>query len=237
MSTAIQGEDTVRGLLREAARWRVAGLLFRRPNEARCRELAALSRETGEGDLVEAAGDAEGTSEGLYHAWLGPGGPLSPREVSYRPIEDPGRLLAEIGAFHQAFAYHAGTEDPHDHVAVAADFTAYLALKEAFAAGSAREQDAAVTREARERFVERHVRPVARGMARRLAKVEEDVNTAHFSAAVRLLARLAGAAGMAGDAAASDPPFPPPGLDDAEFDCGVCDHAGDEGCAGPRSHP
>jgi hypothetical protein len=235
MSTAAPTDDLVRGLLREAARWRVAGLLFRRPDASRCRERTAIALETGEDEFVDAVAAAEDTTEGLYHAWLGPGGPLAPREVSYRPIEDPGRLLAEIGAFHRAFAYNADSEDPADHVAVAADFTAYLALKEAFAAGSAREQHAEVAREARERFVERHVRPVARGMARRMALVEQDVNTAHFSAAVRLLARLAGAdVGDVGDDAL-DMPFLPPGLDDDDLDCGTCHHAGDGGCAGRRS--
>lgn len=215
---------TTHALLRDAARWRAAGLLFRRPDSGRSREAAGLAREADDADLVRAAREARDTEEGLYHAWLGPGGPLSPREVSYRPVEDPGRILAEIAAFHRAFAYRAGVEDPVDHVAVAADFVAYLALKEAYAAAGADRDHAATTREARERFVERHVRPMARGMARRLSRVENGVATGHFVHAVGVLARLSGA-----DTEAArtrdvdlDAPFLPPGLDDASFDCGGC---------------
>jgi len=212
-------------LLHEAARWRVVGLLFRGPTVARSAERITLARETGEAELEDAARAAARTGEGLYHAWLGAGvGPLSPREASYRPIEDPGRILAEIAAFHQAFAYSAGSEDPPDHVAVAADFVAYLCLKEAFAADAARDADRATTREARERFLERHLRPLARGMARRLAQAAPDVDRGHFGAAVSLLLRLAGTGVEPGDAA-DDTPFPLPGLEDDAFDCGVCPHA------------
>lgn len=222
MSADVHAETTVRELLHQAALWRISGLLFRRPGRARSRALAVLASETHDGAFIEAAAAASVTSEGLYLAWLGPGGPLPPREVSYRPAQDPGRILAEIAAYHEAFAYHAGPEDPADHVAVAADFVAYLALKEAFAASSEREADAAVTREARERFVDQHLRPMARGMARRMSNVALDVNVAHFAAAVELLARLSGTGGASSaDAdAALDAPFPLPGLDDDSFDCG-----------------
>jgi TorA maturation chaperone TorD len=207
-------------LLHESARWRILGLLFRRPNAARCRELAQLACESGDADLIRADEVAASITEGQYQAWLGPGGPLSPREVSYRTVEDPGRILAEIGAFHRAFAYRTDGEDPVDHVAVLADFVAYLALKEAYALSSTREHEATITREARERFVERHVRPVARGMARRLSHVADDVSTAHFLVAVDRLSRLARA--DVGTDETVDAPFLPPGLDDESFPCGGC---------------
>jgi hypothetical protein len=141
--------------------------------------------------------------------------------VSYRPLHDPGGILAEIGAFHRAFAYHAGTEDPADHVAVAADFVAYLALKEAFARGAAREPDAATARAAREQFVAQHVRPVVHGMARRLFRAEPGVDRAHFGRALSLLSRLAGSDAEPRDAGAdaSDSPMAPQTLDPGSFGC------------------
>ena len=227
MNTTNAVDATVRDLLLEAARWRLTSLLFRRPNGARCVELTSLARESGEAELVDAASAAATTTEGLYHAWLGPGGPLAPREVSYRPIEDPGRLLAEIAAFHQAFGYHGGTEDPADHIAVAADFMAYLFVKEALAAGASGSADAETTRGAREQFAERHVRPAARGMARRMARVVEGVDTAHFALTVGLLVRLSGVAADTSEAdAAADAPFLLPGLDDDTIDCGAFGDAG-----------
>ena len=222
MSATWVESDSLRSLVCESARWRVVGLLFRRPDSARSRDVTQIARESGDPELLRAAEAATATTEGLYHAWLGPGGPLSPREVSYRTVEDPGRILAEIGAFHRAFAYRADGEDPSDHVAVAADFVAYLALKEAYATGFTGATDAEVTRDARERFVERHVRPVARGMARRLAHVADDVSTAHFVLAVDLLMRLSGARLGPDEVADLDAPFLPPGLADDSFPCGAC---------------
>jgi len=219
MSAPTWSGPAVRELLRQAARWRVAGLLFRSPARARALALDRLADETNDPECRAAAAGATATGEGLYLAWLGPGGPLPPREVSYRPAQDPGRILAEISAYHEAFAYHASAEDPADHVAVAADFIAYLSLKEAFAAGAERPIEAEVTRDARERFVDQHLRPIVRGMARRLAHVAEEVDTAHFPAAVGLLARLAEVDPAAIDAE-GDAAFPLPGLDDDNFECG-----------------
>jgi hypothetical protein len=222
MSTSAAIDGTTRELLRASARWRVAGLLLRRPSHARARELRDLARESGDAELLRAVQEASTTDEGLYQAWLGPGGPLSPREVSYRPVEDPGRILAEIGSFHRAFAYRPDAEDPADYVAVASDFVAYLHLKEAYAAACGGTDDATVTRDARLEFVNRHVRSVVRGMRRRLATVEDGVATGHFVAALALLARLADVEGGPESGDDRDAPFLPPGLDDATFDCGGC---------------
>jgi len=48
---------------------------------------------------------ARGAVEGHYLALLGPGGPASPREAAYVGLGDPGRTLAELRAFYDAFAY------------------------------------------------------------------------------------------------------------------------------------
>lgn len=53
---------------------------------------------------------------------LGPGGLASPREVAYRGMGDPGQILSDILAFHEAFAFRPEAEEPPDHVAVEAGF-------------------------------------------------------------------------------------------------------------------
>lgn len=212
----MSGAGEVERLLREAARWRIAGLLFRRPRAGWHEELMALSREVSDPRIAAAVADAAGAAEGAYLAWLGPGGPVSPREVSYRPIEDPGRLLAELSAFHEAFAYMPGTEDPLDHVSVAADFTAYLVLKQAWALASGRETEAATTHAGRTRFVERHASALASGIASRI--VADDRAPAWLRGAATTLCALAGVDPERPvlDAAS----FPRPGLDCDAFDCG-----------------
>ena len=210
-----------RAALVDAARWRLAGLLFRRPRAGWRDQLEALSSEVGDARLAEAVAAAGDATEGVYLGWCGPGGPVSPREVSYRPLEDPGRLLAEISAFHRAFAYRSDEDEPRDHVAVAADFAGYLTLKEAFAVATGREEAASTTRAARERFVARHVAPLARGMTRRLERAGEA--PAWLAAAATALGALAGAGtGQPGDDGADDDAaFPRPGLDRGFPGCAV----------------
>ncbi|HXV76123.1 MAG TPA: hypothetical protein VD788_07365 [Candidatus Polarisedimenticolaceae bacterium] len=176
--------------LRDAARWRLAGLLMRLPRADRAREIELLAREADHPSLTAAVAAAVDATEGGYLALLGPGGPLSPREVSHRPLEDPGRLLAEIAAYHRAFGYRASAEDPADHLAAAADFAGYLLMKEAFAERSGLHRAAMTTREARAGFVDRHVRCTVRGMRRALEASGTPVPW--LGAALEAIARLAG---------------------------------------------
>jgi TorA maturation chaperone TorD len=114
---------------------------------------------------------------------LGPGGLVPARAVAYRPFADPGWSLADIGRYHRAFGFHLVAEEPADHMAVLADFVAYMLLKEAFA----RESDdefADSTRGAREMFIDEHLVPTAARMADRL----EACGAVDWSAAARLLA-------------------------------------------------
>ena len=91
------GEARVKELLREAAAWRLLGLLFERPRDGWWREVEMLSREVVDPEITAAAEAArDGGGEGRYLALLGPGGPVSPREVTYRGMEDPGRIFADI---------------------------------------------------------------------------------------------------------------------------------------------
>lgn len=237
MSTAVANEQQVVERLRVAAAWRLAGLLLRRPTPAVREEIAALSCGVGESPLAAALAAAAHATEGEYHGWLGAGGPVSPREVSYRPLEDPGKLLAEIAAFHEAFAYRANAEEPADHVAVAVDFLGFLTMKEAFAVALGRSEDAGVTSAAAERFRERHLVPMARGMLRRFERFESP--DGYLACTARAVLVLAGVdpEDATTDAALDGSPFLRPGLDDDTFECGseCLRDAGD--CAGRRPEP
>lgn len=157
-------------LLREAAEWRLMGLLFEYPREGWREELAALVSQVSDPALREAGQEARGDGHaGLYLAVLGPGGAVSPREVGYLPLQDPGRILADVTAFYEAFGYQPALTEPLDHVAAEAGFLGYLKLKEAFARSRDATEEAAVAAEAAESFLAEHLRNVAEPLSRRLA--------------------------------------------------------------------
>jgi len=153
----------------EAARWRLLGLLFERPRRGWCEEIEALAREVGDARLIEAARQAAAVTEGAYLAVMGPGGTVSPREVAYRPMGDPGRILAGLRGIYEAFGYAPLVEDPPDHVAVQIGFVGFMKLKQAYAevrdeAGAAR-----LTAEAVAGFIDDHLAGFSGELARRLA--------------------------------------------------------------------
>jgi TorA maturation chaperone TorD len=159
----------------EARILRFLALCFERPRAGWLEELSDLAGEIAAPAPSEIAEQAHDADEGAYHALLGPGGTVSPREVGYRRLEDPGRILAELARVHEAFGFRPrSSEEPIDHLAVEIDFVAYLCLKQAFAIAGGDEQAAAVTREARRHFVDRHLGPVARAFARRLGGAGPD---------------------------------------------------------------
>jgi len=92
-------------LVAQAAAWRLASLLLERPRPEWKSEVAQLCSEVTDGTLSSCAKEADQGTEELYHRLFGPGGMVSPREVSYCGFEDPGRLMAELSAFYQAFSY------------------------------------------------------------------------------------------------------------------------------------
>ena len=150
--------DTVHAdLLAAAAEWRLLALALRRPTTARAQEVASLAAEVADAELRDAALAAVGSDAATYLLVLGPGSAISPRLVAYRGTEDPGWILADVMRYYDAFAFHPRVEDPPDHVTVAADFVAYLYLKEAFARADGRDEAAELTRAARERFVREHL--------------------------------------------------------------------------------
>jgi nitrate reductase assembly molybdenum cofactor insertion protein NarJ len=157
-------------LLREAAEWRLIGLLLACPQGDWQTQVAALAAEVHDKQLTAAAAAArQEAGEGLYHTTFGPGGPAAPREISHREYLVPGPSLSELSACYDAFAYRPATDEPPDHVAVEADFIAYLRLKEAYAVARDDDEQTAVTAEAARRFVEDHLSSIAEPLALSLA--------------------------------------------------------------------
>ena len=124
-------------LLRQAAAWRLIGLLLECPGPDWMKQVLALGRDCDDPRLQSAAVAAQTeASEGLHHSLFGPGGPVSPREVTYSGGVQFGYLMAELNAFYRAFAYAPTTMEPLDHLSVEAGFMAYLGMKRAYALAS-----------------------------------------------------------------------------------------------------
>lgn len=157
-------------LLAEAAAWRLLSCLLERPRNGWRTDLAALAGEVDDAALAACARRAaEEASEGSYLAVLGPGGPVSPREVAYYPDRDPAVILARLGALYGAFAYRPASEDPPDHIAVELGFAGFVALKRAWAAAHGDEDACAVVTSAAALFRAEHLEPFAAALAERLA--------------------------------------------------------------------
>lgn len=182
-------DPRVQELLAEATVWRLLGLLLERPREGWWQDVAALSAAVRAPDVTAAAQSAkEEAGEGVYLAILGPGGLVSPREVAYRGMEDPGQILADIKAFYEAFAFQPETEEAPDHIAVEAGFLGYLCLKEAFARSRGHEDEAETAAHAASRFRQEHLSVLAWPLADRLEKAD----VRYLSLAARALAPRTG---------------------------------------------
>ena len=151
-------------LLAQAAAWRLASLVLERPRTGRRDEIERLSCELTDGELAAYAKGAQDLTEENYHRLFGPGGTVSPREVSYCGFEDPGRLMAELNTFYRAFSFEPRREEPNDHISVEVGFVGYLFLKEAYAGLRKSTGAAEITRSARERFMNDHVLRCAEGI-------------------------------------------------------------------------
>ena len=190
MSSWHEAVDRQKEVLREAARWHLLARLFERPRpgwldgmRALCTELSGEDRE-----LAAAVRQATGVGEGQYLAVLGPGAPVSPREVAYRGWGDPGRILADVAGIYEAFAYRPKSEDPPDHVAVEAGFVGYLCLKESYALARRETEHAERVAQGRKAFVGEHLGTFAAKLARKL----ETASVPHLSLAAALLASWCG---------------------------------------------
>lgn len=155
-------------LLAQAAAWRLASLLLEQPRPQWRVEITELAPEVRDKNLRDSAIKTEQATEELYHRLFGPGGAVSPREVSYCGMEDPGQVMAQLASFYQAFSFTPHREDSIDHISVEAGFVGYLFLKQAYAELQGDSESGAITKEARERFVREHLERCAQGLVHRL---------------------------------------------------------------------
>lgn len=161
-----QGE---RALLEEAAAWRLIGLTFARPRgdwEETIRLILGERSVDAKVAMLAARAIGEATEAGFLSAF-GPGGAVSPREVSYRPDVDPGRVLAELKARHDSFSFRPQTEEPPDHISVEVGFVGFMRLKEACARMMGQAAYAVVIRAAADQFVRDHLVYLAAGLRQR----------------------------------------------------------------------
>jgi nitrate reductase assembly molybdenum cofactor insertion protein NarJ len=174
-TTGARVEPCAHDLLRDAAHWRLLGLLFEPPGGAWRRDLSLLAREVDDAALGAAAEAAlASATEGLYYSVFGPGGPAPPREVSYHESLELGSLMSELAGYYTAFGYRPADSEAPDHVAVEVGFVAYLRLKEAYAAAAGDAEQAGAARQAAERFRTDHLAMFAAVLAARLTESEID---------------------------------------------------------------
>lgn len=157
-------------LLGEAAEWRLLSLLFECPSAGWREQISSLAGEVEDAELRAATEQAlEQASEGLYHSIFGPGGPASPREITYQNTVQAGYFLSELLCYYESFAFRPVSLEPPDHVSMETGFVGYLRLKEAFALESSDVEHAAVTREAAEKFIEEHLSNISGPLAAALS--------------------------------------------------------------------
>ncbi len=179
----------VHSLLREAAEWRLMGLLFECPSDDWRRQIAINAAEAADPDLRAAASHAvEEGDEGTYHSIFGPGGPAPAREATWHESMELGYLMSELSICYQAFAYTPTAAEPPDHVAVEAGFVAYLKLKEAFATAEGEDAKANVARDAAATFI----RDRMASMGEPLGALLADSGVAYLALAGKALARRTG---------------------------------------------
>ncbi len=158
------GAPATEALVAQAAAWRLASLLLERPRPQWRSEVAELAAEVKEPKLRLSAAETGQATEELYHRLFGPGGTISPREVSYCGMEDPGQVMAQLASFYQAFSFTPRREESIDHISVEAGFVGYLFLKEAYADLQGDSESGDITKEARERFIKEHLERCAQGL-------------------------------------------------------------------------
>jgi nitrate reductase assembly molybdenum cofactor insertion protein NarJ len=162
-------------LLGEAVEWRLLSILFEYPASGWRERLTAVAREVRDQRLKECADSAlTQASAGMHHSIFGPGGPVSPREATYTSGIQLGYLLSEISGFYEAFAYRPETEEPVDHVSVAAGFVGYLRVKQAYALSCGEEDKAAIAAEAAGEFLREHMSRLAAAVAAGLEPIAPD---------------------------------------------------------------
>jgi hypothetical protein len=178
------GPTDVRSAMRESTGWRLLGLLFEKPRLGWRGEIELLAQEISDPELRRTAMASRAFDEGSYMRVLGPGGPVSPREVSYRPSGDSGSLLSELAGFYEEYSYRPEmAREPADHVAVELGFVGFMSQREAYALARGDDRTAESTRRAKRQFMEKHLGPFSAQLARRLEGAAEG----HLVGAAKLL--------------------------------------------------
>lgn len=187
--SAIDVDQQLCALLREAATWRLVSRMFECPDERWQAEIDVLARELGDDDLQAAVAAAAGVAtEGQYHSTFGVGGPAPPREASYHETLELGSLMSELAVYYEVFSYRPQLPEALDHVAVEAGFVAYLKFKEAYAHARGEKEHAAATESAARRFIADHLAMMATPLADILATSHLD----YLARASRALAARVG---------------------------------------------
>lgn len=211
-------DETTASLLREAAEWRMIGLLFECPGPEWAKQVQALAREVADPVLRSAAEAAAAEAfEGDYHSIFGPGGPAPAREVSYHETIQLGYLISELTSYYNAFLYQPVTMEALDHISVEAGFIGYLRLKEAFGVANGELEGAAVAREAAKEFIRDHLSCVAQPLATSLAAS----GVAYLAAAGKALLERAGPPQTLPVLPVLQSLAPVADCVDSTFDCGI----------------
>lgn len=206
-------DPEVTRLLREAAEWRLLGLLFEYPTPFWRQSLTALLPDlvgTSLRSMAEAA--LAYHTEGLQIALFGPSGSVPVREVAYQGGVQSGYLMSELAAYYTAFGYSASTEEAVDHLAIELGFLSYLKMKQALAIARGESDQAALSAEAAASFSKDHLAMVAEPVSHLLPSFAPD----YLTEAGRLLAERVGPAPRSGYPLAS-----PSIGDDDSFGCGA----------------
>jgi TorA maturation chaperone TorD len=177
MKTPVQFNVTCRRGLQEAALWRFLSVLFERPRPGWSEQLEALAADLQDDRLNDSLQSVRQADEGVYLKLLGPGGQVSPREISYRRLADPAAILADLKAYYEAFAYSPQTEEPPDHISTELGFAGFLRLKQVYAESERNSQGAELCRDALERFLETHLLEFAAAFAQKISSCPDSYLT------------------------------------------------------------
>lgn len=169
MRTPVELNATCRRGLQEAALWRLLSMLFERPRPGWSEQAEALAADLQDDRLKDSLQSVRQADEGVYLRLLGPGGRVSPREISCRLLADPAAILADLKAYYEAFAYSPQTEEPPDHISTELGFAGFLRLKQVYAESEGNLQGAALCRDALERFLETHLLEFAAAFAQKIS--------------------------------------------------------------------
>lgn len=175
MASAAALPPEVRGLLAQAAEYRLLGLLFEYPSDAWRAQVGALLPDLGDEALRSLGAAAlEYSTPGLHTALFGPAGTVPVREVKWQGGVQFGYLMAEIAAFYQAFAYTPSAEEAGDHLAIQLGFISYLRLKQALALAEGQTEQAQLAAEAAAEFLKNHIAVSAEPVLRLLENFGPD---------------------------------------------------------------